>query len=165
MYRIQDMVVYENGGVCRVENIGTPDFLKKSNEAYYTLQPVFDKAGVIYVKVENDRHILRPLMTEDDARKMMEHLSTAEPLYSRNDKVRDQEFKDALRSCDSEKWLSMIRGIRIEKERRIVNGKKLNMSDERYLQKAMRLLTGELAVILQIDYDEAKRRIEENVTK
>ena len=66
VFEINDLVVYENGGVCRVEEIASPDFVK-NNELYYTLQPLFDKAGTIYVKVENDRHVLRHIISKDEA--------------------------------------------------------------------------------------------------
>jgi CarD family transcriptional regulator len=158
MYQIGDIVVYENGGVCKVEDIGTPDFLK-SEERYYTLQPVFDDAGTLYVKVENDRHILRPLISKEETDGIFAEVKEIEPLYNSNDKLRDREFKEALRSCECRQWFAMLKGILAEQIKREKIGKKLNMSDDRNKQKVFRLLTAEVAMVYSISQDEAKEMI------
>ena len=159
MFQINDIVVYENGGVCRVEKIGTPDFVK-SGDVYYTLQPVFDHAGTIYVKVKNDRHVIRSVISKEEAKEYLDHVGEIKPLYSDNDKQRDKDFKDALRSCELEQWFSMLKGIKKESDRRQADGKKLNMSDERNMQKVGKLLTTEYSAVLEISLDEARAMIE-----
>lgn len=159
MYQIGDILVYENGGVCEVIAIGTPDFLK-SEESYYTLQPVFDNAGTLYVKVENDRHILRPLISKEEADGIFEEVLEMEPMYNSNDKLREREFKEAIRSCECRQWFAMLKGIRQEEDRRVQNGKKLSMSDDRNMQKVFKLLSSEFAMVYSISQDEAKNKIE-----
>ncbi len=159
MFKVNDLVVYENGGVCSVEEIGSPDFVK-NEEVYYTLQPIFDKAGTIYVKVQNDRHVLRPIISKDESKKYLDNISNIEPMYSDNDKQRDKEFKEAIRSCECKQWFSMLKGIIKERKRREAGGKKLNMSDDRNMQKVGKLLTSEYSAVLEIPFDEARAMIE-----
>jgi CarD family transcriptional regulator len=158
MYQIGDILVYENGGVCEVVAIGTPDFLK-SKESYYTLQPVFDNAGTLYVKVENDRHILRPLISRDEADGIFAELPDMEPMYNSNDKLREREFKEAVRSCECRQWFAMLKGISQEEIKREERGKKLSMSDDRNMQKVFKLLSSEFALVYSISLDEAKDKI------
>ncbi len=158
MYQIGDILVYENGGVCEVVAIGTPDFLK-SEERYYTLQPVFDNAGTLYVKVENDRHILRPLICKEEADGIFAEASNMEVLYNPNDKLREREFKEVIRSCESRQWFAMLKGILQEEKRREQNGKKLSMSDDRNMQKVFKLLSSEFALVYSISPEEAKEKI------
>ncbi len=158
MYQIGDVLVYENGGVCEVTAIGTPDFLK-SEERYYTLQPVFDDAGILYVKVENDRHILRPLISREEADQIFEKALEIDPMYNSNDKLREREFKEVLRSCECSQWFAMLKGIIQEQAKREKIGKKLNMSDDRNMQKVFRLLSSEFAMVYSISQDEAKEKI------
>ena len=159
MFKVNDLVVYENGGVCTVEKIGSPDFVK-DEEQYYTLQPVYDRAGTIYVKVENDRHVIRPIISKDEAKDYLDHISEIEPMYSNNDKQRDKEFKEALRSCECKQWFSMLKGIIGERDRRVAGGKKLNMSDDRNMQKVGKRLTSEYSAVLEISFDEAREMLE-----
>ncbi len=160
MFKVNDLVVYENGGVCTVEEIGSPDFVS-DDEVYYTLQPIFDKAGTIYVKVKNDRHVIRPVISSDEAREYLDEISEIEPMYSDNDKQRDKEFKEALRSCECRQWFSMLKGIIMERDRRVAGGKKLNMSDDRNMQKVGKLLTSEYSAALDISFEEAREMLEE----
>ena len=159
MYAVGDLVVYENGGVCRVSAIGTPDFLK-GNEQYYTLQPVFDNAGTIYVKVQNDKHVLRALKSEKDIKACIDDADGIEPMYESNDKLRDQEFRDAIRSCDYAVWVSVLKGILGEQVRREKLGKHLNMRDERCLNRVMMLLTTEYSVACDVPREDATKIIE-----
>ncbi len=159
MFKVNDLVVYENGGVCSVEEIGSPDFVK-DDEVYYKLQPIYDKSGTIYVKAKNNTHVIRPLISKDEATGYLEELSQIEPMYSSNDKERDREFKEALHSCECRAWFSMLKGIIKEKNRRIGVGKKLNMSDDRNMQKVGKLLTSEYSAVLDISFDEAKKMLE-----
>lgn len=159
MYNVGDLLVYENGGVCRVKSIGTPDFLK-GNELYYTLQPVFDNAGTIYVKVENDKHVIRPLSAKDEILTCIEEAGSIEPMYETNDKLRDQEFKDAIRSCDYSVWVAVLKGITREQVRREKIGKHLNMRDERCLNRVRMLLSTEYSVACDVPRSDAEKIIE-----
>lgn len=48
MYKVNDVVVHENGGVYRIVSIGKPDFVK-GQEEYYTMKSVWDDSSMIYV--------------------------------------------------------------------------------------------------------------------
>ena len=159
MFKINDIVVYENGGVCSVEDIGTPDFVS-GDDVYYTLKPMFDKGGTIYVKVQNDKHVIRHVISRQEATEYLDNISSIEPMYSHNDKQRDKDFKEALKSCECEKWISMLKGILEEKNRRLKAGKKLNMSDDRNMQKVGKLLTSEYAVVLKMSFDDTREMLE-----
>ena len=159
MFEVDDLVMYENGGVCRVIAIGTPDFLK-GDAKYYTLQPVFDNAGTIYVKVENDKHVLRALRSKADIEACVDSAAEIEPMYDPNDKLRDQKFKDAIRSCDYTVWVSVLKGILREQVRREKIGKHLNMRDERCLNRVVTLLSTEYSVACDVPREDALKIIE-----
>lgn len=86
-------------------------------------------------------------------------LTDIEGIYDKNSKIREQKFGEAIKSCDCEKWLAMIKGIESVKQKRIENGKKLNSSDSRYLQKAGKMLSGEFSVALKMTKEEIISKI------
>ncbi len=157
MFQINDIVVYENGGVCTIKEIGTPDFVK-GNELYYIMEPISDTSGKLYVKIDN-QFIIRPVISKDKALGYLAKLREMEGTYNRSDKLRNQEFKDALHSCEYDQWLGLMKGILGEQNRREAEGKRLNMSDEKVLQRVNRLLSDELSVACDITKEEAKEKI------
>ena len=67
MYKVNDVVVHENGGVYRIVSIGKPDFVK-GQEEYYTMKSVWDDSSMIYVKINNDKVYMRPVISKAEAR-------------------------------------------------------------------------------------------------
>ncbi len=159
MFQIGDIVVYENGGVCKVVKIGTPDFMKGDTQFYF-LQPLFDNSGMIYLKVENDTHILKPLPQPQEVDEILGGAKDIAPMYNSSEKQRGVEFKEALRSCEIGQWIAMLKGILMEKDRREKRGKRLNMSDDRNMQKVEQLLTTEISVVYQIPVEKAEERVQ-----
>lgn len=158
MYQINDVIVYENGGVCKIKDIGIPDFVT-TDEKYYTLQPICDNGGTIYVKINNDKVFMRSVITKEEAESYLSEVPKMKELYSTNDKIRDKEFKEAIKSCEFKRCLQVAKGITMERSRRNKAGKKLNMSDDKNLQKVGKLLTAECSIVFDISMEQAKTRI------
>lgn len=158
MYQINDAVIHRSAGAGRVVDICIPDFVK-SKERYYKIQPVGEMDGILYVKIENGEEQMRSVITESEAGEYLEHLSEMESRYSDNDKAREKEFKEMIRSCECKQWLEMLKGILNERARRIAAGRKLSMNDEKNLQKVEKLIAGEFAVVFNISLEQAKGKI------
>ncbi len=160
MYQINDIIVYENGGVCKIKDIGVPDFLK-TNEQYYKMQPVSNDGGTIYVKTNNDKIIMRLIISREEAEDFLLELPRMEALYDENDKIRQKEFHDIIKSCECKQYFQMLKGIMIERSRKIKDGKKLNMNDEKILQKVEKLLSEEYSMVFNISMYQAKIKIKD----
>ena len=75
MFQIGDYIVYGTSGVCRVEKIGPVDLPDVSKDKlYYTLSPVRNPGGHIYTPVDNQRVVMRPILTEDETEQLMKAL-------------------------------------------------------------------------------------------
>ncbi len=158
MYQINDMVVYKNGGVCRIEDIGVPYFVE-TKEQYYKIIPLCDESGKIYVKISNDKVMFRSLISISEAELYLAELPNMNGLYNTNDKARDKEFRDVLKSCECKQCLCMLKGIIDEHNKKVKTGKNLNMTDEKNLQQVEKLLNTEFAVVFNISMEQAKIRI------
>ena len=63
MFQPGELVVYGTTGVCRVEEITTPDMRGADrNKAYYLLKPL-QQDGVIYTPVDNEKVSIRPVIS------------------------------------------------------------------------------------------------------
>jgi CarD family transcriptional regulator len=166
MYEIGDYIIYSNHGVCRVEDIGSLDIsgIDKSVECY-TLQPVFSKSSTLYTPVDNDKVSMRKVISNEEAKELIEQIPDIPVLWVENDKQREEAYKQALKDRDCLDWARIIKTLYIRKQERIAQGKKLTFTDEKYLGIAEDCLYGELSIVMDMDKDEIELLINERLAQ
>ncbi|HPU63101.1 MAG TPA: CarD family transcriptional regulator [Mobilitalea sp.] len=164
MFEIGEYIVYGNHGVCRVEDIGSLNIpgIDKSRKCY-TLQPVFSKSSTLYTPVDNDKVLMRRVMSNEEALDLMEQIPDIPLLWIENDKQREEIYKEALRSHDCTDWVKIIKTLYARRQERMSQGKKLTYTDEKYLNIAKNCLFGELAIALDMDKDKVEDLINERL--
>lgn len=160
MFEIGDYIIYGNHGVCKVIDIGGLDIAGfDKNKKCYTLQPVFSKASTLYTPVDNDKVLIRKVISNDEAKELINHIPKVPLLWIENDKQREETYKDTLRKHDCMEWVKIIKTLYVRKQERLTEGKKLTFTDEKYLSIAKEYLYGELAIALDRDKDEIEELI------
>lgn len=164
MYQIGDLIIFGNKGVCRVESVG---FLEEAdnNKLYYTLVPYLSNSGKIYTPVDNDKVIMRPLLTKEEAFNLIDDINNIETLWVPNEKGRENEYKEAIKKCDCRELIKIIKTIYLRKQARLTNGKKVLAIDNKYYKIAEDNLYGELSIALNISMDEVKELILNKIKK
>lgn len=156
MFETGSYIICGQHGVCKVESIG-PLQLSESSERkeYYTLAQVYSKGGLIYVPADSEKIVMRPIISKEEAEKLIEEIETLELILVSSERQREETFKKALRTCDVREWGRVIKTIYLRNQQRFAKGKKVTASDERCLHAAEENLYGELAVSLGIKKREA----------
>lgn len=164
MFEIGDYIIYGNHGVCRVEDIGGLDIsgVDESVECY-TLQPVFSKSSTLYTPVDNEKVLMRSVITNEEARELIDEISNISLLRIENDKQREEAYKVALRTHDCTEWLKLIKTLYERKQERLTQGKKLTFTDEKYLGFAQECLYGELSIAMDTDIEEIESIVMEQL--
>lgn len=166
MFKVGDYIIYGVSGVCRVENIGLVKLAElPKDKLYYTLQPVYTKGSTIFCPVENQKVKMRPVLTESEAKELIDEMKDLDTLWIADDRNREACFKEVVRSCDCRQLVKLIKTIYQVKLKRLEEGKKLNVTDERYFHMAEESLYGELAIPLHRKKEEIAKVIEERVKK
>ena len=155
MYNVNDVVVHENGGVYRIAAIGKPDFVD-GPETYYTLRSVGNDESTIYVKLNNDKVYMRPVMSRKEAKEYLEQLPEMTAEYEANNQERERLSRQILKSCEVSQYQKLMKAILLEQDRKKKNGKKLNCSDEKNLQRAEKMLISEFAIVFNITVEKAR---------
>lgn len=164
MYQINDFVVYGSNGVCRIKDIGTPDFMdSKTTKEYYILKPMFTQGSTIYAPVENPKVGMRRILTKEETKDLIYSIPSISPIDEDNNKVMEGRYKDALSTLDCREWIKIIKTIYIKNQEKLSQNKKICQTDERYMKQAEELLYSELAVILDMPRDEVREFIEDKV--
>ncbi len=164
MFEIGELIIYGGNGVCRVEKIGPIDAgMGPKDRMYYTLNPLKNRESRIFTPVDNEKVIMRPTMTREDALKLIDQIQNVETLWISDERRRESEYKEAIRKCDCREYVKIIKTIYLRKKKRLADGKKVTAVDERYFAIAEENLYGELSVALDMDKVQAKAFVEQRV--
>lgn len=160
MFEIQSMVIYGVVGVCEVKDISTPP-IKGIDGEYYFLQPVYDDKGIIYSPVNNNKAMIRAVISRDEADKLIDMAKNCRRDEELNSKVMPMQYDEMMKSQDAHKLLHLIRHFYNIRNERAKDLRKMKSADSRMLQAARKLLYGELAVATGTDYNDMCTQMDE----
>ena len=78
MFSKNDLVVYEDSGVCEISDICELSFTEEDPRTYYILRPIFFKDDRIYTPVNNPKVTLRPVISREEALSILHSISQAD---------------------------------------------------------------------------------------
>lgn len=148
-YEIGDFVSKPVTGICKIENIlylNSQD--AKNDKLYYLIKPIEDEKEKIYVPVSNSDSRLRLCLTKEEAWDLIKRISEIPAAWINNEKMREQNYKEAVKTNDPEALVAIIKMIYQRKQQRLAQRKKCTATDARYFQIAENLLYTELGVAL-----------------
>ena len=84
MFKVGDYVSYGNSGVCQVVDViwMNAGVSSDTEKQYYVLQPVYNASGKIYTPIDNNRVIMRSLISYDMAEALLAHTTEIMPIRS-----------------------------------------------------------------------------------
>lgn len=164
MFEAGEYIIYGNSGVCKVEEVTkmtAPG--SKEERLYYVLKPVYEKECRLFTPVDNQKVIMRPVLTKQEADALIEKVKEIDLLWVNDEKNREQIYKEAIRTCNCEEWVRIIKTLYLRKKSRLAEGKKVTSSDAKYLQLAEENLYGELSIVMGIPKEEMEKFIASRV--
>ena len=132
---------------------------------YYTLKPLYDTGGTLYMPVANERNQIRGGITHDEAQALIEDIPNIEALWVTDEKKRESLYKEAVFKNQCKEWIAIIKTSYLRKMDRLSSGKKSINVDDKYLSIAEQFLYGELAVALEIPKEKIREYITERMGK
>ena len=148
-YEIGDFVSKPVTGICKVEDILYLNLRdKKDNKWYYLMKPIEDEKEKIYVPVSNSDSRLRLCLTKEEDWNLIKRIPEIPTAWTDNEKMREQNYKDAVKANDPEALVAIIKMIYQRKQKRLAEGKKCTATDAKYFQMAENLLYMELGVAI-----------------
>lgn len=164
MFVVGEYIVYGTTGVCKVEEIGPMQMMGTSKDKlYYTLAPLYSKGSKVFIPVDNEKVVMRPVLTKEEAEELVNEIPSIELLWVADEKSREDIYKTALRSCEPKEWIKIIKTLYLRKMSRIAEGKKVTVSDGKYLHMAEERLYEELALALNMEKEDITEYIASRV--
>ena len=151
-YEKGEYVVYGNNGICLVEDITSMKFGKNKEEQYYVLRPQSINSSTVFVPMSNEKLLskMRYIMSKAQIDSLLDMQKGKEIEWISDKNERSNSFKDILASGDRGRLLLMISCIYLKKQELSLAGKKLNISDERVLKEAQKLVEEEFSYSLNL---------------
>ncbi|AUN14340.1 CarD family transcriptional regulator [Paraclostridium sordellii] len=159
MFNVDDYIMYGMTGVCKVVDITNEKFINGEKRKYYVLNPIYNNDTTIKVPLDNDKIPMRKVISKGDMTSLINDIPNMEILWIDDEKKRMAQFETMLKSGQCEELIKLIRNIKFSKKYSGANGKKLYKSDKDIMKEAKRLLTEEVAIILNIYPNEANSYI------
>lgn len=160
MFEIGSFVVYGNTGICKIEEITTLDMPGMDNgKMYYVMTAIYGNCSKCFVPVDNTKVILREVINKDRAEEIIDNINNIPNISIDNDKLREEKYKELMKQCDCQSFITIIQTVIARKKERLDQGKKLTATDERYYRMAMQYLCSELAFVLGVSPIEIEERI------
>lgn len=162
MYKIDDLVMYRNIGVCKIVDIVEREQFDSVGE-YYTLKPVNDERSTIFVNVENKKVMMRYLLSADKVNDIVSNIESIDGYFCDNDRERDAHYRELINSGETTKWVQVIKGLYNRREARHAKGKELSSQEEKLFKTAEMLFYSEIAYALNIPMEQVVDYINEKV--
>ena len=155
MFEIGDYVIYRRD-LCIIKDI--------IDNKYYKLSLVDDNTLSISVPIDNKFGLLRKPMTKAEAEELINKIPNIEPLKT-NDKLLENAYKELMRTNKQEDLIKIIKTTYLRNKEREETGKKIADKDQTFFEQAEKYLYNELALSLNMNYEECKKYIIESVTQ
>ena len=98
MFHVGEFVVYGSQGVCKVTDVGCLNLPGAPDDRlYYTLEPCHILGGKVFTPVDNQKAIIRPVISKDEAITLIDDMTDIETLWVPDERKRESYYKDALR--------------------------------------------------------------------
>ena len=166
MHKIGDNLIYGSNGVMSVVDI-REEQIGDLARSYYVLRAANGRSeSLVFVPTDNERltSLMHPILTRSEADSLLSSpIDTAQIEWSDNSRARTEYFKRIIESGDRSKIFAMIRAIYESGLRREESGKKNYLSDETVSQRAQKLISTELSLVLGISEEESAQLVEAKI--
>lgn len=155
MYEIGTKVIYKNEGVCEITDIIIRNFRGQKME-YYVLKPMHKKGAEVYVPTKNNELVgkMRKIIDRQSIIELIRSVHNEGIIWIDNGNERKEFYREILAKGDRKDLLKLIKTLHIHKQNQKEAGKKLHISDERFLKDAEYMIYDEFSYVLDIPQNE-----------
>ncbi len=164
MHKIGEIVLYGTDGVCRISAIEEKKFGAERAQ-YYVLTSVFRNSSVIYVPVGNEKleSKMKTIMSRKEIEKMIDYMPEADNIWIEDEAARKVRYKEIIIGSDRYELVRMIKTLYAHRVKQENCGKKMHITDEKFLKDGERILYDEIAHVLCMEHEEVVPYISERL--
>jgi|GEM_PF-903950 len=158
MYKKGEYVVHKHT-VCKITAI-KPHY--RYNDSYYIMVPVDDATVEIAVPVKDEAGSLRQVMSRKEAEALIRKIPKIE-VIANQDRTLENEYRSLMNSDNVEDLVKVIKTTYARNDARSKTGRHAGEKDSAYFKRAEQSLYSELAVSLEMSYEQANAYVARKV--
>lgn len=164
MFQIGDQVVYGIHGVCRVSD-QEERVVDRKRVTYLVLEPVGQEGSRYLVPSHNRAAMskLRKMLTPEELTALFQSEEIRADGWIREENVRKQVYREKISSGDRSVLMQLVCTLYRHKAEQQAAGKKVHQCDENFLRDAEKLLAGEVAIVMDMEYPQALTYLREQL--
>jgi len=158
MYQVDELIMYGSTGVCKIKEITKQDFGgDHADKLYYVLEPLC-QSGVIYAPVDNEKVFMRPVISENEAKDLIESIPTIHTEIYKSSSMQQltKHYQAILDTHGCRELLELIKSISMKRVEALKNNRNLGQIDKKFMKRAEDLLFGEFAAALHVSRAEVE---------
>ncbi len=155
MLKLNEMVMYGTTGVCIVEKIEERK-IGRDIKSYYVLKPVAQASATVLLPADNEKLLskAREVLTADEVMAIIGAVNKETDIWVESDGERKLKFGEIMSSGDRKAFLLLLRTLYNRQRFLSTKGKRLHLSDERFLKESQRLVYDEFSIALNISFED-----------
>ena len=157
MFETGEKIVYGPGGVCTVTGTCVSPFGGGDLRVYYKLQPLDENGSVFYTPAEGGKAVIRPLVTREEAEKIIAEAPECVPLTVEHEKQRRDIYRAAIATADPREYIRLIITVEHRRINAMRTHRHIAVTDTEFERTARYSLFSELAIVLDKSYGEIER--------
>lgn len=157
MYQNGDWVMYGIHGVCRVAGTEKQLVNRKRTE-YLVLESLSQTESKFYLPTANPTAMakIKAVLPAQELRDLLASEEIREDVWIQEENQRKQTYRDLISSGDRTALLKMVNTLYRYKAAQAAAGRKFHQCDDNFLRDAEKLLTSEIALVLEMSQEEAR---------
>ncbi len=166
MFKVNDYIFYSSGGICRVEDICEEPFEgAPKGVCYYVLHTTSDPKQVIWNPVNNDKVLMRPVLTREEARALLARLTDLTPFEGDGAKALREQYITSIKSGMPESWGRVLVTVCLRERAAAAKLTRVTDAEHGFFDNAKRLIANELALAEGCTVPEAEKIISAHLPK
>ena len=157
MFEIGQWVMYGIHGVCRIAGTEKQLVNRKRSE-FLVLEPLSKAESKFYLPLGNPTALakLKPVLSEDELRALLSSPEVREDNWINEESRRKMYYKELITRGDRKEILQTIYALYRYKAAQMEAGKKFHLCDDNFLRDAEKLMSSEIALVLEMTMEQAR---------
>ncbi len=164
MYQIGEKVLYGIHGVCCVVD-QEQRTIDRKRIVYLVLEPLGQPGSRYLVPVANQAAMskLSPMLSREELETLLKAEDVHTAQWVRDENQRKQYYRELINSGNRVALLKMCNALYRHREEQHAAGRKVHQCDDNFLRDAEKLLCGEISLVMDMAFDEAKRYLQQSL--
>lgn len=157
-------MVYGIHGVCCVVE-QEERVVDRKRVTYLALEPVGQDGSRYLVPTHNAAAMakLRKMLSREEMEELLQSEEVRMDGWIKDENQRKQAYRDLISSGDRVKLMQMVHTLYRHKALQMAAGRKVHLCDDNFLRDAEKLLASEIAIVMDVEFDQAKKYLKEHL--